>query len=78
MVETIISLDMLDVNGVSVKRQRVTEVDGETLNVGVAHRKAYQNNGFGRAELLSEVPEVYCTAILAVWNTNPPEEEETE
>ena len=77
-MEERITVDMLTVESVSVERQKVTEVEGELMNVGQPHRKAYSNNEFGRGELLAEVPEPYYGSIIAVWDTKPPEPVEPE
>lgn len=75
-MEERITVDMLTVESVSVEKQKVIEVEGETMNVGAPHRTAYQNTPAGRADLLAEVPEPYYGSIIAVWNQNPPEPEE--
>lgn len=77
-MEERITVDMLTVDSVSVERQKVIEVEGELMNAGAPHRKAYSNNEFGRGELLAEVPEPYYGSIVAVWDTRPAEPVEAE
>lgn len=66
-----ISLDALNENSVTVKTQQYVEINGEELNVGELHAKAYINSERGRAELVEEVSEPYLSAVLAVWGDTP-------
>ncbi len=61
------SIDNLNIYGVSVKKQGYITMDGVTYNVGEPHRKAYSNSIEGRAELQEEVSDPYYSAIMAVW-----------
>lgn len=71
-----ISLDALNENSVTVKIQQYVEINGEELNVGELHAKAYINSERGRAELAEDVPEPYLSAVLAVWGEEPKVKEE--
>lgn len=66
-----ISLDALNENSVTVKTQQYIEVNGEELNVGDIHAKAYMNSERGREELAEEVTEPYLSAVLSVWGDAP-------
>lgn len=66
-----ISIDNLNMYGVSVKKQGYLKVDGVTYDVGEPHRKAYSNSLNGRAELQEEVSEPYYAAVMAVWGDEP-------
>lgn len=66
-----ISLDALNENSVTVKTQQYVEINGEELNVGELHARAYMNSERGRAELAEDVPEPYLSAVLAVWGDAP-------
>ena len=66
-----ISIDNLNMYGVSVKKQGYITMEGVTYNVGEPHRKAYSNSVNGRAELQEEVSEPYCSAVMSVWGDEP-------
>ena len=66
-IKTRISLDVLNEYSVTVKTQQYMELEGEELNVGELHARAYANNERGRAELAEDVPEPYLNAVLTVW-----------
>lgn len=66
-IKTRISLDVLNEYSVTVKTQKYMELEGEELNVGELHARAYPNSERGRAELAEEVPEPYLSAVLEVW-----------
>lgn len=66
-----ISIDNLNMYGVSVKKQGYLTVDGVTYDVGEPHRKAYSNSVNGREELQEEVSEPYYSAVMAVWGDEP-------
>ena len=70
-IKTRISLDVLNEYSVTVKTQQYMELEGEELNVGELHARAYANNERGRAELAEEVPEPYLSAVFAVWGKEP-------
>ena len=66
-IKTRISLDVLNEYSVTVKTQQYIDIEGEELNVGELHARAYMNSERGRAELAEEVSEPYLSAVLAVW-----------
>lgn len=70
-IKTKVSLDILTEKGVTVKTQQYIELNGEELNVGELHAKAYVNSERGRTELHEEVADPYLAAILAVWGDTP-------
>lgn len=70
-IKTRISLDVLNEYSVTVKTRQYMELEGEELNVGELHARAYANSERGRAELAEEVPEPYLSAVLAVWGEEP-------
>ncbi|GIP18376.1 hypothetical protein J40TS1_40180 [Paenibacillus montaniterrae] len=65
------TVDMLNESGVSVKTQKVIEVDGVEHLLGEPHRKAYLNSVAGRAEVQAELPIAQQNAIFAVWGDSP-------
>ena len=69
-MEEKITLDMLTQNGVSIKKQKYTVIDGAEYSIGDIWRKAYANSERGRAEIQSELDEKYVNAILAIWGDN--------
>ena len=75
-IKTRISLDVLNEYSVTVKTQKYMELEGEELNVGELHARAYPNSERGRAELAEDVPEPYLSAVLAVWGEEPKVKEE--
>ena len=70
-IKTRISLDVLNEYSVTVKTQQYIDIEGEELNVGEIHARAYMNSERGRAELAEDVPESYLSAVLAVWGDAP-------
>ena len=70
-IKTRISLDVLNEYSVTVKTQKYMELEGEELNVGELHARAYANSERGRAELAEEVSEPYLSAVLSVWGEEP-------
>ena len=70
-IKTRISLDVLNEYSVTVKTQKYMELEGEELNVGELHARAYPNSERGRAELAEEVSEPYLSAVFAVWGKEP-------
>lgn len=73
IIETIekITLDNLNENSVSVLTQQFAEINGETVQVGENHRRAYMNSKYGRIELEATLPEPYLSSVLAVWGEEP-------
>lgn len=70
MQETI-TIDALNKNSVSIKRQKTITSDGETYEIGDPHRCAYVNSASGREQIAAEVPDPYLSAVLAVWGDTP-------
>lgn len=66
-----ITLDMLTAGSVSIKKQQYTTVDGKEYPIGEPWRRAYINSVQGRAQVQTEVPEPYKSAIMAVWGDAP-------
>lgn len=75
-IKTRISLDVLNEYSVTVKTQKYMELEGEELNVGELHARAYPNSERGRAELAEDVPEPYLSAVFAVWGDESKVKEE--
>jgi hypothetical protein len=73
-----ITLDVLDKNSVSVKKQRYIMQDGIEYPVGQPWRRAYANSTEGRAQIQAELPEPYLSAVMAVWGDDPIVEENQE
>lgn len=73
IIETIekITLDDLNENSVSVLTQQFAEINGQTVQVGENHRRAYMNSKYGRIELEATLPEPYLSSVLAVWGEEP-------
>jgi hypothetical protein len=70
MIEKI-TLDILNADSVSVKKQNYAVVDGKEYSIGEPWRRAYVNSTQGRAQVQAEVPEPYRSAIFAVWGDTP-------
>ena len=66
-----ISIDNLNLYGVSVKRQGYVEIDGIKHYVDKPCRKAYSNSAYGREELKNELAEPYYSAVMSVWGDEP-------
>ena len=75
-IKTRISLDVLNEYSVTVKTQKYMELEGEKLNVGELHARAYPNSERGREELAEEVSEPYLSAVLSVWGEESQVKEE--
>ena len=66
-----ISIDNLNLYGVSVKTQGYVEIEGTKHYIDKPHRKAYSNSIQGREELRNELAEPYYSAVMAVWGDEP-------
>ena len=66
-----ITLDNLTEKSVSVLTQQFAEINGQTVQIGENHRKAYMNSKYGRIELEATLPEPYLSSVLAVWGEEP-------
>lgn len=71
MVKEKYYLDMLTEESVSVRKQRLVELDGTEYPVGEPWRRAYVNSPSGRQQVMDEVAEPYRSAIFAVWGNEP-------
>ena len=74
-VEETVMLELLTEDSVSVKVQKTLLQNGMAYQVGRPHRCAYVNSVLGRQQLLQQVPQPYCGAVLAVWGAQPTVEE---
>ena len=73
-IKTVITVDNLTTESVSVKTQRVLiEDNGTETALGLPSRKAYTNSNDGRTELAVEVQEPYFSAIISVWGNEEKE-----
>ncbi len=70
-MNTLISLDELSQDSVSVSTRKYIEEDGIRYFVGDIHRRAYVNSEEGRQEINQELQEPYLSAIMAVWGNIP-------
>ena len=77
MIEKI-TLDMLTQDGVSLKKQQYTTINGIEYPIGEPWRRAYVNSAQGRSQVQAEVPEPYLSAIMTVWGDAPTVTEPTE
>ena len=66
-----ISIDNLNIYGVSVKTQGYVEIEGTKHYIDKPHRKAYSNSIQGREELRNELADPYYSAVMAVWGDEP-------
>ncbi len=66
-----ITLDMLNEESVSVKREKYIIIDGSQMPVGTVERNAYTNSAVGRELLSKQLPAEYCSAVFAVWGSTP-------
>lgn len=70
-METKKTVDMLTTDSVSILTQKFIKDDGEIMQVGKNHRKAYENSASGRAELQEKEPPEVVNAVLAIWGDTP-------
>lgn len=70
-MKELITIDELTKNSVSVKREKVIEVEGIEYRLPNPTRKAYVNSINGRIELETELIEPYITSVLTVWGNEP-------
>ena len=73
-----IILDMLTLNGVSLKKQNYIIEGGQSYEVGQPWRRAYVNSERGRQQVQNEIPEPYLTAIMTIWGDTPTVDETIE
>lgn len=65
------TLDMLTTESVSILTQKFIEEDGEMLQVGKNHRRAYANSQSGREDLEENEPKDVVAAVFAIWGETP-------
>ena len=65
------NLDMLNQDGVSVKRQTYIDYMGKEYPIGEEWRRAYVNSIQGRQQIVEELPNAQVNAIMAVWGDSP-------
>jgi len=65
------TLDNLNQNSVSVKKQQAETVNNVEYLIGQPWRRGYVNSTQGRIQVQAEVPEPYTTAIMTVWGDTP-------
>ena len=65
------TIDMLTTDSVSILTQKFIEEDGEMLQVGKNHRRAYANSQSGREDLEENEPEDVVNAVFAIWGDAP-------
>jgi hypothetical protein len=66
-----ITLDMLTQDGVSLKKQQYSTVEGKEYPIGEPWRRAYINSIQGRAKVEAEVADPYKSVIMLMWGSNP-------
>ena len=72
------SLDMLNLNSVSVVTQNFAILNGVETQIGNNHRIAYRNSPKGRALLQASEPEEYVNSIFSIWGNTPTLEDDIE
>lgn len=65
------TLDMLNQESVSVKKQTYIDYIGREYPIGEPWRRAYVNDIYGREQIVAELPISQVNAIFAVWGENP-------
>jgi len=65
------TLDMLNQDSVSVKKQTYIDYMGQEYPIGEPWRRAYTNSIRGREQIVTELPQAQVNAIMAVWGDNP-------
>ena len=71
-----ISIDTLTMDGVNTKKQYYVINGGVEYVAGNIVGKMYRNSEQGRAAVITDLPEQYATAIMAVWGDTPTVTEE--
>lgn len=74
-MKELITIDELTKNSVSVKREKVIQVEGIEYRVPNPTRKSYVNSINGRIELEKELNEPFINSVLTVWGNEPTIEE---
>ena len=70
------TLDNLNQDSVSVKKQTYIDYMGQQYPIGEIWRRAYVNSVQGREQIVAELPQAQVTAIMAVWGDAPTVAEE--
>lgn len=70
MIEKI-TLNWLNENSVSVKKQKYIEQNGVEYEIEQPWRRAYVNSIHGREQVQDEVSEPYKSVILLMWGDKP-------
>lgn len=70
------TLDNLNQNSVSVKKQAYIDYMGQEYPIGEPWRRAYVNSEQGRQQIVDELPIAQVNAITAVWSDTPTVSEE--
>ena len=65
------TLDMLNQDNVSVKKQTYIDYMGQQYPIGEPWRRAYVNSEQGRQQVIDELPQAQVNAIMAVWGDTP-------
>lgn len=68
--KTIIKIDALTENGVSISTKKYINYNGKEIEV-FSNRKAYINSERGIDKIRQELIEPYLSGVLAVWGTEP-------
>lgn len=69
--KTQIIVDMLTTDSVSIVKKEMTEVNGQTVQVGDNWRRAFVNSTDGRKEISEFLPEPQLSAVMSVWGNVP-------
>lgn len=65
------TVDMLTPDGVSIMTSQFVSIDGEMVQIGEPHRRAYANSLSGRKEIMENEPEDVTRAVLVIWGDSP-------
>lgn len=71
MLEERIVLDMLTKNSVSVVKYKAYVEDGEETQIGMQHRRAYDNSEMGIEDIKKDLQEPYLSTVLNLWGVTP-------
>lgn len=72
------TVDMLTPDSVSIMTSQLVSLDGEMVQIGDPHRRAYANSASGRKEIRENEPEDVTRAVFAIWGDSPTIVEDTE
>lgn len=70
------TIDNLNLDNVSVKKQTFMEYMGVEYPMGQPWRRAYVNSESGRQQIVEELPQAQVNAVMAVWGDTPTVNEE--